>query len=44
MITDSAWNYTENAVCMFSTREADDMRIPKIIGPVVGIHASAAEV
>jgi len=43
MITDSTWNYTENVVCITSTREVDDMRIPKIIGPAVGTHASAVE-
>jgi len=29
VITDSTWNYTENVVCTFSTREVDDMRIQK---------------
>jgi hypothetical protein len=33
--------YTENLFCIFSTREADGMRI---MGPAVGTHASAAEV
>jgi hypothetical protein len=42
-ITVSTWNYAENVVCIFSTREADDMRIPNFIGPAVGTHASAAE-